>query len=113
MDTTEPRVHGQTVDDETRCVHYRTAVDIVAIKFACCGRFYPCFQCHADGETHPARQWPVGQWAEQAILCGACHGTLSIDDYREATRCPRCGAGFNDGCRAHAHLYFELPAPPA
>ena len=107
------QVFGQTVDEETRCVHYRTPADIVAIKFACCGRFYPCFQCHAAGESHPARQWPAAEWSEPAILCGACRGFLSITDYRRASRCPHCLAAFNDGCRAHAHLYFEVPAPTA
>ncbi len=107
------QVFGQTVDDETRCVHYRTPADIVAIKFACCGRFYPCFLCHTAGETHPARQWPASEWSEPAILCGVCRGTVSITDYRQVTRCPHCSAPFNDGCRAHAHLYFEVPAPAA
>ncbi|MBC7442029.1 MAG: hypothetical protein H7311_05855 [Ramlibacter sp.] len=105
----EKTVHGQTVDDQTRCVHYRTERDIVAIRFFCCGRFYPCFQCHAAAETHPARQWPADRWAEHAILCGACGHTLSIAEYREADRCTRCSAAFNDGCRAHAHLYFDVP----
>ncbi len=107
------QVFGQTVDDETRCVHYRTSADIVAIKFACCGRFYPCFHCHTAGETHPARQWPASEWSEPAILCGACGRILSITEYRQVTRCPHCLAAFNDGCRAHAHLYFELPEPSA
>ena len=49
------QVHGKTTDDATRCVHYHSQQDIVAIKFKCCGRFYPCFQCHAECETHPAR----------------------------------------------------------
>ena len=105
--------HGQTVDAQTRCVHYRSELDIVAIKFFCCGRFYPCYQCHAAGETHAARLWPAALWAEQALLCGVCRGTLSIADYRATTACPACGAAFNDGCRAHAHLYFDLPATPA
>lgn len=107
------QIHGQTVDAQSRCVHYRSAVDVVAIKFFCCGRFYPCHQCHSAGETHAARLWPADRWAEHAILCGVCRGTLSIADYRAATACPSCGSAFNDGCRAHAHLYFDLPATPA
>lgn len=106
-------VYGQTVDDATRCVHYGTPEDIVAIKFRCCGRFYPCFQCHAEGEAHPARQWPQAQWSERAILCGECRAELTITEYKRSSRCPRCGAGFNAGCRLHAHLYFEPPAPTA
>ncbi|WP_430297767.1 CHY zinc finger protein [Sinomonas sp. B1-1] len=46
------RVFGATVDDQTRCVHYRTEVDVVAIKFACCLRYYPCHLCHAEDTDH-------------------------------------------------------------
>lgn len=107
------RVYGQTVDEATRCVHYRSAEDIVAIKFACCGRYYPCFECHADDVSHAATVWPESQWGEKAILCGACQTELTITTYKEVSACPHCAAAFNDGCRLHAHLYFEVPAAPA
>lgn len=102
------RVHGAVVDDNTRCVHYNGPTDIIAIRFRCCGRFYPCFQCHAEAETHPATRWAPTEWAERVILCGACGHTLSIDEYRGVSGCPACGSAFNDGCRLHAHLYFEV-----
>jgi uncharacterized CHY-type Zn-finger protein len=102
------QVFGNTVDDQTRCVHYRTAADIVAIKFVCCGRYYPCFTCHAEDATHPATRWPADRFDQPAILCGVCRAELRIDEYRTVTACPRCGSAFNDGCRLHAHLYFEV-----
>jgi uncharacterized CHY-type Zn-finger protein len=102
------QVFGSTVDDQTRCVHYQTPADIVAIKFVCCGRYYPCYQCHAEHAGHPAERWPAGRFAEPAILCGACQTELSIDDYRSVSACPSCASDFNDGCRLHAHLYFEV-----
>ncbi|MGY4859310.1 CHY zinc finger protein [Cryobacterium sp. AP23] len=105
-------VYGAVVDDATRCVHWNGPTDIVAIKFRCCGRFYPCYQCHAEAESHPATRWAPAEWAEPAILCGACGHTLAIDVYRGVSGCPACGSAFNDGCRLHAHLYFEVPAPP-
>jgi len=108
-----PRVYGAVVDDATRCVHYNGPTDIVAIEFRCCGRFYPCFQCHADAETHPLERWAPEQWSARAILCGACGHTLPINEYRSVSGCPSCGAAFNDGCRLHAHLYFEVPSPTA
>ena len=49
-----PRVLGPVVDEMTRCVHYRTEVDIVAIKFACCNEYYPCHRCHEETADHPA-----------------------------------------------------------
>jgi uncharacterized CHY-type Zn-finger protein len=107
------RIYGETVDDETRCVHYSSPEDIVAIKFPCCLRYYPCYKCHSAGEEHPAARWPEAEWSEPAILCGACRTELSIEQYRSVSRCPDCGSAFNDGCRLHAHLYFEVAASPS
>ncbi len=102
-----PVVHGRTVDGETRCVHYGTVLDVVAIRFRCCDRYYPCFSCHAEAETHPVLRWPTDKWQENAILCGVCRTELSIVSYRAAAVCPACGAGFNPGCATHFPLYFE------
>lgn len=102
-----PPVLGEVVDDMTRCVHYRSAVDIVAIRFACCDEYYPCHLCHEEAAGHPAEQWPLDARAEKAILCGACGDELSIDAYLIATACPTCRSPFNERCALHAHLYFE------
>lgn len=37
---TEKTVHGISVDDKTRCEHYHSLLDIIAIKFKCCGKYY-------------------------------------------------------------------------
>ena len=103
-----PPVRGAVVDDMTRCVHYRTAVDIVAIRFACCGEYYPCHLCHAEAAGHPARQWGVKERDAKAVLCGACGEELAIADYLASSSCPECGAAFNERCALHAHLYFEV-----
>lgn len=102
-----PAVRGRTVDDETRCVHWASPLDVVAIRFACCGEFYPCHACHEETAGHAASVWPRSRRDEEAILCGVCSGRLSIASYLEADACPHCGAAFNPGCRLHAHLYFE------
>ena len=52
--TRTPEVFGPTVDDHTRCVHYATELDIIAIRFACCDRYYPCHLCHSETADHPA-----------------------------------------------------------
>ena len=101
------RIFGAPVDAQTRCVHYAGERDVVAIKFACCERFYPCHLCHALTAGHPARQWPVASAEEPAVLCGVCRSTMSIRDYLDADCCPCCGAEFNPGCRAHRDYYFE------
>jgi uncharacterized CHY-type Zn-finger protein len=101
-------VFGQTVDPESRCVHWHGPSDVVAMKFVCCDRFYPCFDCHLADADHPAERWPVARFAEPAVLCGVCAAQLSVDVYLSATACPSCAAEFNPGCALHAHLYFEV-----
>jgi uncharacterized CHY-type Zn-finger protein len=108
-----PAVHGAQLDAQTRCAHWSTALDIVAIKMACCGSYYACRQCHDELAGHPARVWAVETWDEPAILCGACGSELSIRAYLDCgSRCPTCGAGFNPGCHTHRHLYFETSPSP-
>ncbi|MEN2741097.1 CHY zinc finger protein [Microbacterium sp. X-17] len=108
MTAIRPRVLGHVVDGETRCIHYRTPLDIVAIRFACCGEFYPCHLCHAESAGHEAAPWPRDACDERAILCGACGTVLTIATYLDADACPECRAPFNPRCALHAHLYFEL-----
>ena len=101
------QIYGKPVDDQTRCVHYATERDVVAIQFVCCSRFYPCHLCHAETVDHEAAFWPVETRDEHAILCGVCQQTMSITTYFGASACPNCAAEFNDGCRLHRHLYFQ------
>ena len=102
-----PRVLGPVVDEMTRCVHYRTEVDIVAIRFACCGEYYPCHLCHEETADHAASQWPVAERDREAVLCGACGAVLTIAAYLAADACPACASRFNERCRLHTHLYFQ------
>jgi len=104
------KVLGRTVDDQTRCVHYSSPTDVVAIKFRCCSSYYPCFLCHRDYANHAAEQWPADEWQEKAILCGVCQSEHTINTYLAADCCPCCGAVFNEGCRLHRHLYFQATA---
>ncbi|WP_431278199.1 CHY zinc finger protein [Leifsonia poae] len=101
------RIHGQTIDEQTRCVHYGTAEDVIAIKFACCGRYYPCHLCHQEDADHPAEQWPLNQRDRLAVICGVCSTELTIADYLQVSGCPTCGAAFNPGCKLHTPLYFQ------
>lgn len=100
-------VKGQTVDNQTRCVHYHTEKDIIAIKFACCNEFYPCYKCHDEACEHERKQWPKTQFEEKAILCGHCQSLLTISDYLCTAKCLSCEHSFNPNCSLHAHLYFE------
>ncbi|GAA1157678.1 CHY zinc finger protein [Microbacterium oxydans] len=103
-----PRVLGPVVDDMTRCVHYRGPTDIIAIRFACCGEYYPCHRCHEETVKHAAQQWAAHERDRRAILCGACGHELTIAEYFAATACPRCSALFNERCALHREHYFQL-----
>src|SRR5690625_652041 len=111
MGMTTQRVHGKLVDNQTRCVHYATPLDIVALKFGCCERYYPCFKCHDETADHPRRPWPHTRADEPAVLCGVCRTELVIGQYMYTEKCPACGSGFNPGCSVHYDIYFEPPSP--
>ena len=104
---TRPPVHGLDLDPQTRCAHWHSPLDIIALKMACCGTYYACRECHDALADHPAQVWPEDAFDTPAILCGACGTELSIATYLACdNRCPACGSGFNPGCAKHRHLYF-------
>src|SRR6266403_1060870 len=105
-------VRGRGLDSMTRCIHYRSAVDIVAIKLRCCRTYYACFECHQEEVRHLAQRWPADEFGETAILCGACQRELTIREYLNCSSvCPACGASFNPRCALHYGLYFEVQSP--
>lgn len=102
-------VYGVDVDPETRCAHYATDRDVIAIKFACCGDYYPCLECHAECTSHETEPWPANLFDTDAVLCGVCGTELTIDAYLDSTStCPACGTAFNPGCRTHWPHYFDV-----
>lgn len=102
------KVHGRLVDSQTRCVHYRSELDIVAIKFKCCRSFYACFFCHQELEGHAPARWAESEFGERAILCGVCSTEFTIGDYLSSEfACPSCRSPFNPQCANHYHLYFD------
>lgn len=103
-----PRVLGVDLDSQTRCAHYNTALDIVAIKMKCCGIYYACKQCHDSLADHAIEAWPKYEWDQAAVLCGACGTELTIRQYLGCSdKCPRCSSPFNPGCHRHHPFYFE------
>jgi uncharacterized CHY-type Zn-finger protein len=101
-------VFGVSIDPQTRCLHWHSGPDIIAIKFKCCGQWYSCFECHAEVTDHEAGVWPSNAFNEKAILCGACGHQLTINKYLNCgSVCPACKRRFNPGCANHHHLYFE------
>ena len=104
-----PTVRGVDIDEQTRCSHYRSALDIIAIKMKCCGLYYACKDCHDDLADHAIQVWPRNEWDQQTVLCGVCGHELTTTQYMSCNnQCPSCKASFNPGCRNHCHFYFEF-----
>ena len=102
-------VRGKILDEETRCAHYHTVIDRIAIKFYCCDTYYPCYECHKEDGCGAPAIWPKEKFDEKAVLCGGCGFELSIEEYLACNSvCPTCLAGFNPGCSLHQHLYFAM-----
>ncbi|MCA1065562.1 CHY zinc finger protein [Rossellomorea sp. AcN35-11] len=101
-------VSGVEVDSKTKCKHYHSSKDIIAIKFKCCNRYYPCHACHDEVADHDPVRWGKDEWTMKAVLCGECKNELTILQYMNCQSvCPHCRSDFNPGCQYHYHLYFE------
>lgn len=101
-------VEGSVIDQSTRCKHYHSDLDIIAIKFPCCDTYYPCYQCHEEHAGHRAKIRKREEFGERAVLCGACGYELTVNEYLQSpSTCPSCEEKFNPGCKIHHHLYFE------
>jgi uncharacterized CHY-type Zn-finger protein len=104
----EIKINGTLVDNQTRCMHYNSALDIIAIKHACCKKYYACIQCHNESEAHEADIWKLKEQHTKAIFCGACKTEMSIENYLNCNNeCPYCKSLFNPKCSNHYPLYFE------
>lgn len=102
------KVYGIDLDSETRCTHYHTPLDVVAIKFKCCDKYYACIHCHNELEDHTPIPWSKAERDTKAILCGVCKHELTINEYMNTSHCPNCHAPFNPRCEAHYPHYFEI-----
>jgi uncharacterized CHY-type Zn-finger protein len=106
-------VIGVGVDEKTRCAHYHSDRDIVAIRFKCCDKWYPCHLCH-ESSGHATAVWPKNEFDARAVLCGCCGYQLTVREYLECdSGCPRCRHLFNPGCTNHYHVYFDVSATMA
>ncbi|WP_433626734.1 CHY zinc finger protein [Halomicrococcus sp. NG-SE-24] len=104
------RVRGVDVGPETRCAHYDSERDVVAVRFRCCGEHFPCFRCHDAVADHDRERWSRDDRSVEAVLCGVCGTELAISTYLDCgSTCPSCGTAFNPGCADHYDLYFEGP----
>jgi uncharacterized CHY-type Zn-finger protein len=102
-------VKGKIVDEHTRCMHYYSSRDIIAIRMKCCSEYYACIDCHTETADHAASVWPAAEFDVKAVLCGECYHELTIAEYLQSGhQCPFCKANFNPGCSNHYHYYFAV-----
>ncbi|EOH98984.1 hypothetical protein UAY_02253 [Enterococcus moraviensis ATCC BAA-383] len=102
------KIVGATVDKEGRCRHYDSSVDVVANKCYFCKKYYACFQCHDENETHQFLAWPISKNPnEKVVLCGACQTELTAMEYQKHSSCLNCGHLFNQNCSLHSQIYFN------
>ncbi|PIS00693.1 MAG: hypothetical protein COT84_06210 [Chlamydiae bacterium CG10_big_fil_rev_8_21_14_0_10_35_9] len=101
-------VYGVNIDQHTQCKHYHSHLDVIAIKFKCCQKYFSCFFCHKEMTSHPAEKWTLKDFDTYAVLCGKCGLELKINHYFWSDfQCPCCMEKFNPGCKNHWMLYFD------
>lgn len=102
-------VKGEEVDDNFRCIHYHSAVDIAAIKFKCCNTYFACYFCHQEKADHSPQIWSKAEFNRHAVACGNCKQEITIASYLSSdNKCPNCKALFNPRCSNHHHFYFSI-----
>ena len=77
VDAFKPTVRGIDVDHQTRCAHWHSPREVIAIKMKCCGVYYARKDCHAALALHASAVWPRHEWDQRAVLCGVCGIELS------------------------------------
>lgn len=97
------KIYGQLIDEQGRCVHYHSQLDIIANQCNSCHKFYACFNCHNELENHDFS--PVSLKSEQTVLCGNCQQTFTYQTYSNLSECSSCQAKFNPSCSLHAEIY--------
>ena len=109
-------IKGCLVDEFSRCEHWHSEIDVIALKFKCCPTvYYPCYSCHE--ETTPAdhkveKYDLVVDKDKNLVICGMCKTEMTFDKYRNTEedgilKCYNCKAHFNPGCKLHYKIYFD------
>ncbi len=109
MNANSIEVEGNNVDGNSRCFHYHSPLDIVAIKFKCCNKYYSCYYCHLENTDHSPQLWHQNEFDSKAVLCGNCKNEITIAEYLSSSNtCPNCKVLFNPRCSNHYHYYFKI-----
>ncbi|WP_414049110.1 CHY zinc finger protein [Macrococcus animalis] len=101
-------IEGVAVDEQGRCEHYHSPVDVVCYQFPENDTYYPCHLCYeAIHQSAPQAKYSIHSDLK-AVLCGVCQTEIAINAYVQSNQCPNCTHPFNPGCKNHFHLYFEI-----
>lgn len=95
---------GIGLDSSSRCYHYHTKLDIVALKCAVCQKYYACYKCHDALEEHCFAATKSDEMF--LVLCGSCRQMLTLKEYKTGF-CPYCRMLFNPNCQRHDSIYFS------
>ncbi|MHA8111493.1 CHY zinc finger protein [Lactobacillaceae bacterium Melli_B4] len=97
-------IYGIDLDNDGRCTHYHSALDVVALKCAQCQSYYACYQCHDELVDHQF----VGSDSTKGhpVMCGHCRKQLTYEQY-QLGKCVFCQHPFNPRCKLHQHIYFN------
>lgn len=101
------KIYGGLLDQASRCRHYHTVLDIVALKCFACRNYYACYKCHDSLEAHPYQAYPDNRVADKVVICGVCKEEMTIAEYRSSKTCPNCQSAFNPACGKHDAIYFS------
>ena len=101
------QINGLLVDDQSRCQHYHSTLDIVALKCFECLKYYACYQCHDCLEKHSFRAYPCQLKQDKVLICGVCRHEMTIEEYQDVEACPNCHRAFNPACSKHYDIYFD------
>ena len=99
------KIYGKLTDEQGRCVHYHSELDIIANKCSVCQKFYACYKCHDELENHPFGTTNPDE--KETVMCGVCGKTFSYNEYSGLEKCPSCGSRFNPRCALHKSCYVS------
>ncbi|MGN0728129.1 CHY zinc finger protein [Treponema sp.] len=106
MKNTGGKIHGKLTDQQGRCIHYNSPLDVIANKCSVCKKFYACYKCHDESEDH--RFSAVSDDEKDTVMCGVCGRTFSYREYSALSFCPGCKSRFNPRCALHKNIYCGL-----
>ncbi|MBQ0052018.1 MAG: hypothetical protein KBT11_08140 [Treponema sp.] len=105
MNITSRGIFGKLTDDQGRCQHYHTELDIIANRCGQCRKLYSCYKCHDELEDH--KFLPMDSKEKDTVMCGVCGKLFSYNEYSELEKCTNCGGKFNPRCSLHKSCYVK------